>query len=69
MYFGMSRDKDEESLVTFLKMFSNDRLTDTLIPRMSDEDINLVVDTLTEVMRNNLTNEEYHQLFLGKHQK
>lgn len=69
MYFGMSRDKDEESLATFLKMFSEERLTTALIPRMSEEEINLIVDTLTQVMRTNLTNEEYHQLFLGTHHR
>lgn len=67
MYFGMSRAKDEESLATFLKLFCDERLTSALIPRMSDTDINQVVDTLTRIMRNNLTHEEYHQLFLGNH--
>lgn len=66
MFFGLDRATDEQSLITFLKQFSEDRLLGTLAPRMSEEEIHQVVDLLTGVMRNHLSGEEYHSLFLGE---
>ena len=66
MFFGLDRATDEQSLITFLKQFSKDRLLGTLAPRMSEEEIHQVVDLLTMVMRNHLSGEEYHYLFLGE---
>ncbi len=64
MFFGMDRETDERSLVSFLKHFSDEQLCQVLIPRMSEEEIHQVVDLLTLIMRNNLSGEEYHTLFL-----
>jgi len=66
MFFGLDRATDEQSLITFLKQFSEDSLLGTLAPRMSEEEIHQVVDLLTMVMRNHLSGEEYHSLFLGE---
>ena len=66
MFFGLDRATDEQSLITFLQQFSEDRLLGTLAPRMSEEEIHQVVDLLTMVMRNHLSGEEYHSLFLGE---
>ena len=66
MFFGLDRATDEQSLITFLKQFSEDRLLGTLASRMSEEEIHQVVDLLTMVMRNHLSGEEYHNLFLGE---
>ena len=66
MFFGLDRATDEQSLITFLKQFSEDRLLGTLAPRMSEDEIHQVVDLLTTVMRNHLSGEEYHSLFLGE---
>ncbi len=66
MFFGLDRATDEQSLITFLKQFSEDRLLGTLASRMSEEEIHQVVDLLTMVMRNHLSGEEYHSLFLGE---
>ena len=66
MFFGMNRATDEQSLVSFLKHFSEDRLTDALVPRMTDEEILRLIDLLTEIMRRHLSDEEYHRLFLGE---
>lgn len=66
MFFGLDRATDEQSLITFLKQFSEDCLLGTLAPRMSEEEIHQVVDLLTGVMRNHLSGEEYHSLFLGE---
>jgi len=66
MFFGLNRATDEQSLITFLHQFSNDRLTRELVPRMSEEEIHQVVDLLTLIMRNHLSSDEYHRLFLGE---
>ncbi|MBP7516275.1 MAG: cytoplasmic protein [Desulfobulbus sp.] len=66
MLFGLDRNTDEQSLVTFLRLFSQDRLLGTLAPRMREEEIHQVVDLLTGIMRNHLSGEEYHNLFLGE---
>ena len=66
MFFGMNRATDEQSLIAFLRQFSSDHLTAALVPRMSEEEIHQVVDLLTGIMRNHLSGEEYHRLFLGE---
>ncbi len=66
MFFGMNRATDEQSLVTFLQQFSSDALTAALVPRMSEDEIHQVVDLLTAIMRNHLSKQEYHRLFLNE---
>lgn len=65
MYFGLNRTTDEQSLITFLNCFSQEGLCRVLVPRMSEDEIHQVVDLLTGIMRNHLSEEEYHRLFLG----
>lgn len=66
MFFGLNRATDEQSLITFLRQFADDRLTRKLVPRMSEEEILQVIDLLTLIMRNHLSSNEYHRLFLGE---
>lgn len=64
--FGLSRKDDERSLADFLQLFSEHRLTSVLIPRMTDLEIQNVVELLSSIMRNHLSEKEYHALFLGR---
>ncbi|MGI6638460.1 MAG: cytoplasmic protein [Desulfobulbus sp.] len=64
MYFGLNRQLDEQSLIRFLKLYGDERLSTVLVPRLTDDEIHTVVDTLMIVMRRHLSNEEYHRLFL-----
>ena len=64
--FGLNREEDERSLTDFLKLFSEHRLTSVLIPRMTDVEIDQTVETLTAILRNHLSEKEYHALFLGQ---
>ena len=64
--FGLNRSEDERSLAIFLQLFSRPQLTETLIPRMSDTDIQQTVAFLTGIMRKHLNEQEYHHLFLGE---
>ena len=64
--FGLNREEDERSLTDFLQLFSKQRLTSVLIPRMTDEEIDQTIETLTAILRNHLSEKEYHALFLGQ---
>ena len=66
MFFGLDRTTDEQSLITFLRQFSDEPLIRELIPRMTEAEIHQVVDLLTQIMRNHLSSDEYHRLFLGE---
>lgn len=63
--FGLNREEDERSLADFLQLFSRDELSSVLIPRMTDREIQHVVDLLSDIMRKHLTKKEYHSLFLA----
>jgi TorA maturation chaperone TorD len=64
--FGLNREEDERSLADFLRLFSEHRLTSVLIPRMTDKEISQTVERLTAILRNHLSEKEYHALFLGQ---
>jgi len=64
--FGLNRQEDERSLADFLRMYSDDTFTSLLIPRMTDEEIQEIVGLLSRIMRNHLSEKEYHALFLGQ---
>ena len=66
MYFGINRATDEQSLIAFLQHFSDDRLLNVLIPRMTEAEIHQMVDQVTAIMKNHLSGDEYHTLFLGE---
>ncbi len=63
--FGLDRTTDEVSLAAFIKRFSNNDLLEILIPRLSDSDIMSVLDFLTPLMKKHISEEEYHDLFIG----
>ena len=62
--FGLSREVDEKSLMYYLQKFSDDDLLRALVPRLSDEEINRLFALISELMRNHLSDREYHGLFL-----
>lgn len=63
--FGLSRTTDEHSLAVFLQLFSREELLSVLIPRLEDQEILELVDTISLTMRKHLDEKEYHRLFLG----
>ncbi len=62
--FGFSREVDEKSLIFYLQKFSEDDLVEVLVPRLSDDEINQLFELMGKLMRNHLTDKEYHELFL-----
>ena len=64
MAFGYSREEDERSLIAFLQKFSDDDLMELLSGRLSDSEIEALVDHLIGLMKKHLSEEEYHRYFL-----
>ena len=62
--FGFSRDVDENTLTYYLQKFSDDQFMETIRGRMSDTDMEALFDMLTRLMKQYLTEEEYHRHFL-----
>jgi hypothetical protein len=64
MAFGYSREEDERSIIVFMQKFSDDELMKLLSGRLSDSEIEELVDHLTGLMKRHLDEEEYHRCFL-----
>jgi len=64
MGFGFSREVDEKTLTYYIQKFSDDRFMELIRGRMSQEDIEALFDFLTRIMKQYLTEEEYHRYFL-----
>jgi hypothetical protein len=62
--FGYSREDDEKSLIAFLQTFSDDDLMELLSPRLSNEEIDTLVNLLMGLLRKHLSDGEYHRHFL-----
>jgi hypothetical protein len=64
MAFGLSRKEDERSLIAFLQKFSEDELMQIISQRLTDEEIEGLVDRLMGLMKKHLSEMEYHRYFL-----
>lgn len=64
MGFGFSREVDEKTLTYYLQKFSDDQFMALMRGRMSEEDMEALFDFLTRMMKQYLTEEEYHRYFL-----
>ena len=62
--FGLDRESDESSLIVYLQQFSDDDLMAVLRERLTDQEIDEVVDLISRLLKNHLQDEEYHRLFL-----
>lgn len=62
--FGADRETDENTIVYYLQKFSDDRLMQKLIKCMSDEDLSEIFGMINRILKQYLTDAEYHQLFL-----
>ena len=62
--FGLDRPTDEASLIVYLQKFSDDAFMAVFRERMTDQEINDLVDMINRLLRNHLSEEEYHRLFL-----
>ena len=66
--FGADRETDEKTLIYYLQKFSDDTLMETLTQRMSDDELEEVFNLISRLLKNHLTESEYHRLFLKQPQ-
>lgn len=62
--FGWDRETDEDTVICYLQMFSDDELMKKLRHRLTDEELQEVYFLINRLLRNHLDDEEYHRLFL-----
>jgi hypothetical protein len=62
--FGLNRETDENTIIYYLQKFSDDTLMQVMRSRLSDSDLAALFDILSDLLRNHLTEDEYHRLFL-----
>lgn len=67
--FGLDRPTDENTLIYYLQKFSDDKLIKTMVKRMTDQEMLSLFDHLGALLKNHLTEEEYHHLFLKEETK
>jgi hypothetical protein len=64
MCFGLNTELDRESLACFLQLFGRKELAETLAERLSSAEIEKLVQFTTGLMKKNMTEDEYHEIFL-----
>lgn len=62
--FGLDRKTDEATLTWYLQKFSDDDHMALLRERMSDENMADLFNHLGKLLKQYLTEEEYHRIFL-----
>jgi uncharacterized protein with von Willebrand factor type A (vWA) domain len=62
--FGLSREVDEHTLTYYLQKFSDDQLMAMIRGRMSEEDMEEVFNLLGRLLKEYLSDVEYHKYFL-----
>jgi hypothetical protein len=62
--FGLNRKVDEYTLTYYLQKFSDDFLMALIRRRISQSDMEALFDLLTRLMKEYLSETEYHRYFL-----
>ncbi|MCF8076366.1 MAG: cytoplasmic protein [Desulfotignum sp.] len=62
--FGMDRDTDEQTIMFYLQKFSEDTFMKTFVPRLSDDDLEKIYQCIHTLLKQHITEDEYHALFL-----
>ncbi len=64
MCFGLNLDLDRESVSCFLQLLGRPELATTLANRLSSEEIQELVHYFTGLLKKNMSEDEYHEMFL-----
>ena len=62
--YGLDREGDEHTITYYLQKFSDDTHMALMRERMSEEDMTRLFDMLTYLLKQHLSEEEYHSHFL-----
>ncbi|MEJ2282357.1 MAG: cytoplasmic protein [Desulfobacterales bacterium] len=62
--YGADRETDENTVVYYLQKFSDDKFMALMAKRMTDAELLELFDLINRLLKNHLTESEYHTLFL-----
>ena len=62
--FGWDRKSDEETVKFYLQKFAEDSFMDLLIKKLSDQELEEIYSDINKLLRNHLTEAQYHRHFL-----
>lgn len=62
--FGLNQQLDQQSFSCFLQLAGRQEFADVLSQRLSEQEIHSFVDFFTIILKRNLSEDEYHRLFL-----
>lgn len=62
--FGFDRETDEKTILYYLQKFSDDDLMDVLLKKLTDEELEELLNLMSRLLKKYLSEEEYHGLFL-----
>ena len=62
--FGSDRETDEATVIYYLQKFCDDSLMAKLIKRLTDKELCEIFDLINRILKQYLTDSEYHRLFL-----
>ena len=62
--FGLDRETDESTLIYYLQKFSDDDLMALIRNRLSQSDMEELFNLLSRLLKQDLSEEEYHRYFL-----
>ena len=62
--YGADRETDENTLIYYLQKFSDDGLMALITKRMSGAEMLELFDVINRLLKNHLSEAEYHQYFL-----
>jgi len=62
--FGLDRETDEKTVCYYLQKFSDDNLLGQLLGRLTNEELSEIFFMITRILKNHLSEPEYHSLFL-----
>ena len=62
--YGADRETDENTIIYYLQKFSDDKLIATITQRMADEDLLEIFEFINRLLKQHLSESEYHHLFL-----
>ena len=67
--YGLDRQTNENTVQVYLQKFSDDQLMQTILKRITDDDLTDVFEFTSKVLKKYLTEPEYHQLFLKEEER
>jgi TorA maturation chaperone TorD len=62
--YGADRETDENTIIYYLQKFSDDRFMALITKRMTDAEMLELFNLINRLLKNHLTEAEYHSLFL-----